>query len=99
VVLPDISSWSQVESYPPKPAPDHSGGNYLCWKCPSQLTGSRSARQTLTCAEGCRLDPSPIGRTTEWGVSSVFISLPLTLMNWFGFTVFAIGYLEKGARG
>jgi hypothetical protein len=36
---------------------------------------------------------------TEWGISSVFISLPLTLMDWFGFTIFVIGYLEKGASG
>jgi hypothetical protein len=32
-------------------------------------------------------------------VSSLFISLPLILMDCFGFTIFAIGYLEKGARG
>jgi hypothetical protein len=36
---------------------------------------------------------------TEQGVSLVFISLPLTLMDGFEFTIFGIGYLENGARG
>jgi hypothetical protein len=39
---------------------------------------------------------------TKQEVRSVFISnvsLPLTLMDGFGFTIFAIAYLEKGAYG
>jgi hypothetical protein len=62
---------------------------------------NHSARQkeVLLLQNYAATDHSLIGRTPKWGVSSVFISLSLTLMDWFGFTFFANTYLEKRTCG
>jgi hypothetical protein len=56
----------------------------------------------FTSTEGCASYQSKAGEHTEQEVHSDFIShasLPLTLMDGFGFSIFTIGYLEKEARG
>jgi hypothetical protein len=59
---------------------------------------NKAKRQALLMQKGAATDHSLTGRTLS-RVSSVFISLPLTLMKRFGFTIFPIGYLEKGHVG
>jgi hypothetical protein len=50
-------------------------------------------------AEGCSHRPEPDRQNTLSGDSGQFLSLSaLSLMDGFGFTIFAIGYLEKGAH-
>jgi hypothetical protein len=56
-------------------------------------------KKSFTFAEGCSHRPESDRQNTLSGISLVFISLSLTLMDGFGFTIFAIDYLEKGAHG
>jgi hypothetical protein len=56
----------------------------------------------FTSAEGCASNQSQAGKHIKQEICSVFISngsLALTLMDGFEFTIFANGYLEKGACG
>jgi hypothetical protein len=62
-----------------------------------QLSLSKAKRKVLLLQKCAATDQSLIGEHTEQGLSSVFLSLPLTLVDRSGFTIFAIGYLEKGA--
>jgi hypothetical protein len=58
------------------------------------------SKAKFTSPEGCASCQSQAGKHTEQGIHSVFLSLtslPLTLIDRFGFTVFVIGYLEKRA--
>jgi hypothetical protein len=56
-------------------------------------------KNCFTSAEGCSHRPEPDRQNTLSGDSGQFLSLSaLSLMDGFGFTIFAIGYLEKGAH-
>jgi hypothetical protein len=66
-------------------------------------TGSKADGQgkIYFCRRVC-LQPASAGQHSEQEARSAFISntsLPLTLMDGLGFTIFAIGYLGKGTVG
>jgi hypothetical protein len=58
------------------------------------------AKKNLLLQKGAATDHILIGRT-QWLESqlSFYLCLSLTLMDGFGFTIFTIGYLEKGHVG
>jgi hypothetical protein len=86
VVMTQDSCGHVKNAIPKQRSKKHMGISQQGKKKSSNYSGCAATSHSLICRTHCAR-------------SSVFITLPLTLTDGFGFTIFPIGYLEKVAHG